>query len=257
MVLPEESSVCLPGYQMISCFSRTGSVHGGSCIFYKGEYSCVRRDDLKNKGQEINLECSCVEIAELKLIIICIYRTGNGNLNKFFKLLEDILHSSNTVKYNVLICGDLNVDLLLKDVSTARLLDLMNYFNMRQTIFEPTRITNHSKTLIDNIFVNLYYEYSRNIHLNVSDHEAQQISFSVQCVSECEKRFFKHRLTAEDRLYLVAKEIEGLNLVNEISALGEVDAAFEHFWMAYCFYLTCIALKRRWLDARLRVVDLG
>lgn len=263
--VPEESFVSFSGYNMVSCFSRTVSVHGGSCIFYRGGFSCIERGDLKNKCEEVHLECSCVEVIELKLIIICIYRTKNGDLSKFFELLDDILYCSNTTRHRVLICGDLNIDLLKVDCTNTKLLDLIMSYGMKQTIFEPTRITAHSETLIDNIFVNFDYNYSRNIHLGISDHEAQLISFDVPNPNNYVKQVYRFRPATQDRLLLVAEKIKALNINNELGMMEDVDVAFEHFLnsLVYYFDMYCPEKKtaksdvkhKSWVNAGVRAMS--
>ena len=53
---------------------------------------------------------------------------------------------------DVVLMGDLNINLLTHSCQTDRLLLIMSENNLRQLISEPTRITNHSQTLLDNLF---------------------------------------------------------------------------------------------------------
>lgn len=242
---PAESFVNLPGYRMVSCFSRTMTVHGGSCIFYKGDYACIERNDLKNRGKEVNLECSCIEIKEIKILIMCIYRTGKGSLDEFFVILEDILQSCNTERHRVLLCGDLNIDLLETGGSITRFQDIMTSYSMKQTIFEPTRVTNHSESLIDNIFVNFEYSESKNIQLNISDHKAQHISFEVKNLRSCGRQVAIIRPMTEDRLFLVSEQMKAINFVGVLALIDDVDAAFEYFLRHLTYYFNMFCPKRK------------
>ena len=73
--------------------------------------------------------------------------------------------------------GDFNNDLLKykKDRNTTDFLDQMYSTSLVPHVTPPTRITSHSRTLIDNIFSMdiSENEISRNIVTSISDHLAQ------------------------------------------------------------------------------------
>ena len=51
------------------------------------------------------------------------------------------------INENIVIIGDLNSDLLT--TNNNKLLDIMNLFNFTNVIKHPTRVTEHSSTLLD------------------------------------------------------------------------------------------------------------
>jgi hypothetical protein len=55
------------------------------------------------------------------------------------------------VNENIVISGDLNSDLMSLNNNT--LIDMMRLFNLKNVIDKPTRVTNHSRTLLDPIIV--------------------------------------------------------------------------------------------------------
>ena len=61
------------------------------------------------------------------------------------------------VRNHVFLLGDFNVDLMKNDINnyTSAYLDTLTSNLLVPHIILPTRITPHSKTLIDNIFSNL------------------------------------------------------------------------------------------------------
>ena len=72
-----------------------------------------------------------------------------------------------------MLLGDFNIDQLNKNNSENRLLKSFAIENdMKQIINKPTRITEHSKTLIDLIFVNNDHRIIQTgyIHSSLSDH---------------------------------------------------------------------------------------
>jgi hypothetical protein len=55
---------------------------------------------------------------------------------------------------------------------------MLNSYNLKDTVYFPTRITNNSATLIDNIFVDGRQGYSiERCIIGLSDHDAQLITF--------------------------------------------------------------------------------
>jgi tyrosyl-tRNA synthetase len=54
---------------------------------------------------------------------------------------------------------------------------MLNTYNLRDTIYLPTRITKNSATLIDNIFIDKRRRYNVKPYINgLSDHDAQLIT---------------------------------------------------------------------------------
>ena len=93
----------------------------------------------------------------LKNIIVgCIYKHPKANIEKFTEQLEELLGQLNQSKYDIYLLGDFNIDFLKYDQhqSTEKYLDMLYSYNIIPIITKPTRITNHTKTLIDHIYTN-------------------------------------------------------------------------------------------------------
>lgn len=126
----EEHRLKLKNYKLASCFARSNSLHGGSCIFVHNTLQFKELDHLKQKSIELVIECSAVEILNPKIIIINIYRPPNpANMEEFINTLEDMLVSitDKYTKHIIAFCGDFNLDLqspFEKDVKLFK--DLMN-----------------------------------------------------------------------------------------------------------------------------------
>ena len=90
----------------------------------------------------------------LDAFVACIYRPPNSDMELFLvKYTEFVNKFKGKIMY---ICGDFNIDLIKNKshASTSRFLDLLYSFNFYPLIIKPTRITEQSATLIDNIFTN-------------------------------------------------------------------------------------------------------
>ena len=109
-------------------------------------------------------------------VIICIYRSPTGNFTHFLTQLEIILNDLYNPLSMFILCGDFNID-YIKDSYRKYSLESFNFFS---TVTFLTRITKHSSTQIDNIYVNAYkFEFSVYPVVNgLSDHDAQIIAFT-------------------------------------------------------------------------------
>ena len=118
------------------------------------------------------------------IIIGNIYRSPSSNHAKFIKHLECHLHILDRHKNNIIyIVGDFNVDLTKydTDLHCHDLINQMAEHNFAQVISLPTRITDHTATIIDHIYSNQVHTLltSRVVTLDISDHLGTYVQFSV------------------------------------------------------------------------------
>jgi hypothetical protein len=78
------------------------------------------------------------------------------------------------INQNIILTGDLNSDLFSS--RNNKFIDTMNLFNLANVIEKPTRITEHSSTLLDPIIISdsVHYSYSDVLKIpsDISDHDA-------------------------------------------------------------------------------------
>ena len=138
-----------------------------------------RNDLCIYKSYEI--ESSFIEISNSKkanVIVGCIYRHPSMSLSEFndhyLKKLLDRLSRENK---SIFLLGDFNVNLLNydTDTNTNEFLDSLTTHSFISHIIQPTRVRPQSKTLIDNIFSNIFSPniISGNLTATVSDHLPQ------------------------------------------------------------------------------------
>ena len=88
-------------------------------------------------------------------IVICIYKHPNLSVADFNEdYLQHLLDKLSYERKNIILLGDFNIDLLHyeTDYQTRNFLDKMYSNSLAPKITIPTRLTTHSKILIDNIF---------------------------------------------------------------------------------------------------------
>ena len=118
-------------------------------------------------------------IVELKtdtnnILLVSGYRPSNSNTKEFLKDYRNAIKMWQKLKHHELIVGlDNNLDFLKSDKHPQTQTFLEFNLDLKPTITRPTRITQESATLIDNVFVSrkLQYNYSSSIVINdISDH---------------------------------------------------------------------------------------
>jgi hypothetical protein len=117
---------------------------------------------------------SLIELPGYKLCIVCIYRSPDGQFDKFLNKLELVTQKS-VMKDKILILADWNIDFHHEDSNQKDLTDLLLRNNLVNTVQSPTRITKSTRILIDVIIINkkYYMEPAMVIELGFSYHQAQ------------------------------------------------------------------------------------
>jgi hypothetical protein len=140
------------------------SGRGGGLEVYVNKNLCDLSDiqikvELSFRDNAKSGEFQVIEITykNHKNTILCnMYRSPSGNLASF--LLVG-MHTEGLARHNnknIFFLGDSNINLLEyeKNDQVTRYVDLFPEYEFASTISRPTRITSHSTTLIDHIFVN-------------------------------------------------------------------------------------------------------
>ena len=135
-------------------------------------------------------ECVAVEIkvGGKAFLVCCVYRTPGGDITEFNNHFEELNKHTSKRKKSMFILGDFNINLLNTDSHKGSLefAELMYGNGLVPLIQKPTRITEYSATLIDNIFTNVCEEglESGIIVTDISDH----LPVFACCPSQDEKR---------------------------------------------------------------------
>ena len=155
---------------------------GGVLLYIADKHDCKPRKDLeKIVYKDHVLESSFAEIVvptKKNIILGCIYRHPSMDVKDFNEgYLSPLMEKLPTSKHNFLL-GDFNIDLMKsdEDENTSNYFDSLTSLSFIPHIIHPTRITPHSKTLIDNIFsnvANFSQGRSGNLTISLSDHLAQ------------------------------------------------------------------------------------
>lgn len=140
------------------CSGRSTDTFGGGVAIYvrKNFIACELSSLTCNSDL---LECIFVKIqVDTKIMNIgCCYRPPDiADSTTFTELLCERIQAVNTGEHDFILCGDFNLDVLKveSDKNVARFIDALNSFSLIPTIMKPTRLTENTCSLIDNIFTN-------------------------------------------------------------------------------------------------------
>ena len=145
---------------------------GGVGIYISNAVDYKVRTDL-NSQNEIFESCFIeINLSNDKNIIIgSIYRHHHHSINEFNNYLEDIIKRISSENKLIYLAGDFNIDILKNNEKYIDdFLDLIYSYSLYPLILRPTRITDKSETLIDNIFTNDLNNIGGILMFDTSDH---------------------------------------------------------------------------------------
>ena len=147
--VPSEA-VHIPGYYLFR-HDRTTGRGGGVAVYIKNiltsqEVTLDMVDDNIIEHMWVN-----IKLNTQSLVLGVVYRPPHNNVAECINVFDNILSYLVPMHDNIVVTGDVNINLFnLNNV----LSQCFSAYGFSQIINEPTRITNHSQTLIDPIFVN-------------------------------------------------------------------------------------------------------
>ena len=155
---------------------------GGVSLFIDCKLNYVERDDISIVSDvvetifaEIQPDTLATTSSE-NVIVGVIYRPPGASVDGFIAQMENMLDTIKSEKKSCYLMGDFNINLLNSEThsGTSSFMDLMFSNFYLPSINRPTRVTDNTATLIDNIFSNV--SDSENIPINgilytdISDH---------------------------------------------------------------------------------------
>ena len=213
---------------------------GGVGIYLNSSIPFKKRPDLSVFIPHI-IETVFIEIKCMHKTIICgsIYRPNTApkaDLDIFMKTLSDILDILTEEHNNVILLGDFNIDLLKFEThhKTSNFIDDIYSHGLCPLITKPTRITEHSATLIDHIHTNLidYVSKTGIIVTDLSDHFGVFSLFNISKSPEISKPKYTRKFNEHSFSYF--RQLLTCIDFNPITLCDHVDEAYNIFTEKYC-----------------------
>lgn len=222
----------LEGYKFV-CKNRRNKSGGGAALFIEESINFVTLENMSIVVENV-MECVTIEISMLngrKIVICCVYRAPDSKVEVFSECLSELI--TKLKQKNVFICGDFNIDLINPNniAATNDFINTMYASGLNPLITRPSRITNHSATLIDNIFTNvLDIDITSGLMINdISDH----LPIFAICdwmhtsIHKPVTKIFK-RIRSENRLKDLEQELMKQNW-NNVFTERDTNRAYEAF----------------------------
>lgn len=172
---------------------------GGIAVYVKEHlnYHVIQEEVRSESFEKLIIR---TEFYKKPIIIICIYRPPSiTNVNLFCYELERLINMFGK-KEEIIIMGDINIDLLKCNCYTQRYLDMLAENGFKNLNFnEPTRVdlTLNTATNIDHVFLRSRQDSEANfkiIQTHASDHFAVFCTFSIPANELGPKESFKQAL---------------------------------------------------------------
>ena len=209
---------------------------GGVSLYIKKSYQFRERFDLATNDNDV-IESQVIELtAKPKNILIgIINRPPNGKLEEFKECLSNLLQTLDLGNKKCFLMVNFNLDLLKSD-ENEHIKDFTNTMfssAFYPLISRPTRISNTSATLIDNIFVKKIEEsYKCGILFTypISDHLPVFLTTSNSHRSKhCNAVNIKQRLINDKTINCLCQDLKHQDW-KEVYSLDDVQYAYDHFY---------------------------
>ena len=139
--------------------TETNSGKGGVLLYIKEKYESFERNDLKIRDDDYEGVWAEITNEKSKNIVCgCIYRHPSANSSTFNVYIRKCLSILQKEDKEVYISGDFNIDLLKYNSNNyyKEFYDLMTSYVFLPLINDPTRVTETTATIIDNIYTNTF-----------------------------------------------------------------------------------------------------
>ena len=184
-ILPDDSNLTIPGYNLVHSDHPSNKKRGGVCIYYKS-YLPLRIIDINYLSKCVRFE---LMVGDKLCNFIALYRSPIQSQDLFESFKENLeLNLESAVQNNpflVVLLGDFNAkssNWCKNDTTTTEgkaIENITSQFDLHQMIDEPTHILESFSSCIDLIFTsqpNLTTESGVHLSLNLNSHH--QIIFA-------------------------------------------------------------------------------
>lgn len=162
-------TVNVNGYNFVRK-DRNGSRGGGVAFYVKDHINFkVISLDIQNSNEIENLWIE-INIGRFRLVLGVVYRVPSSNIDQSISTFDELLSHIVPINENIIMLGDVNINLFNLH---NRLSICTESYGFKQIINEATRITDHTATLLDPIFVteNVIINSSGTVNADlISDH---------------------------------------------------------------------------------------
>lgn len=180
----------IPGYRL---FRKDREGRGGGVAAYvSSRYDCEEVDINVENVDALEQLWINIKYNKVSVLIAIVYRPPHNNIANCIEIFDNILSRIVPIYDKIIVTGDVNIDLL--NLSNP-LSQCFNAYGFSQVVNEPTRITQHSVTLLDPIFISDTELFCNSGTLNadtISDHRLIFCNLNI-IVNRSKQRMYTFR----------------------------------------------------------------
>ena len=245
----------LHSYQLVSK-GKYCSNHGGLLIYVHNDFLWEPLDirESTTGWENLFIKIRHKSLGSKPYIIGNVYRLPKELLPEFHTFMDEFAETLETLQVNrnaIYLCGDFNIDLL--KINTK--IHYNTFYNnliaagYLPRISLPTRVTNHSATLLDNIFSTEFGNNDSGVIVNnISDHQMIYTYSTLQerAASTSHKKHIEIETNNRQALKLFITKLRNCNIVDKLNVDVNADpnSNFE------CFMKHFMELKQQCLPKK-------
>ena len=227
-----DTSYGMPEYDFV-VNSRLDRIGGGVGIYLSKKYDHLIHEKLNCMNNVVESLFTELIIPNNKNILIgVIYRPPNSNLNDFMTYLQNLLNDPIFNNKDSYLVGDFNIDLMKCNSMNApqEFIELLMAASFSPSISKPTRVTELSATLIDNIFSNSTPppETAGIVLSDISDHYPIYTLSPINNKSNSSKKYITKRIITEENLSNFQNSLDIADW-STVYQTQDVNVSFDNF----------------------------
>jgi hypothetical protein len=175
----EIDRVNIGNYKINSCYCRVNANKGGVMILSKEhiKWAQVALPLAESLREEKIFEFCATRfiVNNFKFTVVGLYRSPSSDVDDFLDRLSSLISELMKKSTNIVLAGDINIDVLRRDHKYKKLKNVLKSFNMNYMVNFPTRIFQNSTSAIDNFLTNLKKDQIlvSGVATLLSDHDGQ------------------------------------------------------------------------------------
>lgn len=245
-------SIQIPGYKFVGKGRKMGR-GGGIALLIENNLTHLPVDvgDTATDFESFESLFIKIKLKTSSPVIGVIYRPPGQGLQDFQRDFDQLTSKLEKKMKEIILVGDFNIDLLkVNDHKDTNIFyNSLIAHHYLPAITKPTRITQTTKTLIENIFCTNWskLQSASIIISDLSDHLPIIVQFSLEKYKIKELDYTDRRPITAEGLEKFHKTLEGTNWdrITQYSELGLVNEAYESFISTYkVAYTDAFPLKR-------------
>lgn len=200
----QENTVILSGFKLASNYGRSVKRGGGACIYIREGDSIKFRPRSVKSVEGVFEACAIDILEEPSYTVVVIYRPPHhGNLKDFLSEFESQLGRIKKANRHVIVCGDLNINLLVH-TERAQIEEVTMSLGLLILDFGATRTTANTRSALDVVISNWKdVVFASHIDPGLSDHSGQLVTIPLPANKEMKLQksqvpFMKRRFPKEE-----------------------------------------------------------